>query len=234
MQTVSFLLVFLISAHLAFSYSLVLKSGKLLQGEYFAEEDLTVRIKDENGIILSIKKSNLDLEATKRINELRSSSKGALPVAQVSKQPKGSSQIVQDISERGRVYAQEDLAAMPEVSILGTEKAVEVPVSEESIEIPSKAEQYWRKEGAALRKKLETLKEKRVAAQGKCEGAQRTSSLKIGRPHRNPTNLIDLMDAPPACQQWQELASKVQEAEDRWAEFEIRARKAGVPWQWIE
>ena len=52
-----------------FSYTVVLKSGKKIEGTLLSEDENTLRIKDADGLTISYRKLQLDLEATRLANE---------------------------------------------------------------------------------------------------------------------------------------------------------------------
>lgn len=105
---------------------------------------------------------------------------------------------------------------------------------EETIELPSKPELYWRKEGMALRKRLESLREKLAGVEEACNQARQTGALRRSKPHKKVVDLLSTMDEPAACKKQEELIRQLEETQNRWDDFEIRARRAGVPWSWLE
>jgi hypothetical protein len=64
----------LLTGTTAFSFTVILKSGKKVEGTWIAEDQSTIRVKDQKGIIISFRKDTLDLAAMSRMsrNALRS------------------------------------------------------------------------------------------------------------------------------------------------------------------
>lgn len=53
-----------------FGYDLILKNGKVINGTLVSENDSTIVIRDSHGVIISVRRANLDTEATNRANIL--------------------------------------------------------------------------------------------------------------------------------------------------------------------
>src|SRR5688572_13193670 len=49
-------------------YSLVLKTGKILKGTILSENDATIIIRDSDRVVISVKRTNVDAEATAKAN----------------------------------------------------------------------------------------------------------------------------------------------------------------------
>lgn len=81
------------------AHDVVLKTGKVVHGTLVKEDGESIVIKNPDGIEFTIKKKNVDLDKT----------------AAANKQPAGASAV-----NKGRVYTQEDIAAMREKHNLGT------------------------------------------------------------------------------------------------------------------
>src|SRR5207244_10726906 len=67
---VSFLL---IVSNLALGFTVVLKSGKKIEGAWLDEDRDTIRLKDEKGTILVFRKSTLDFEAMRAASRMQTS-----------------------------------------------------------------------------------------------------------------------------------------------------------------
>lgn len=240
MRVLSFLILFTFVSQLVSAYTIILKSGKFIEGEFLGEDQSTIQIKDPSGILLSVKKYSVDLEATKLKNSLKDRIEPAKSLPS-SVRPVAKS-IVDIAAENrkkgkgGKAYKKEDLAGLPEVSMIGSEDgdSPDLPEIEEPVELPSKAELYWRKEGMALRKRLESLREKLAGVEDACNQARQTGALRRTKPHKKVIDLLPLMDEPSACKKQEELLRQLEETQNRWDDFEIRARRAGVPWVWLE
>lgn len=240
MRVLSFLILFSFISHPTSAHTIVLKSGKLIEGEFLGEDESTIQIKDFSGILLSVKKNSIDLEAT-RLKNSAIDQPESMKSSQVSN-GKVSKTVVQIAAEnrqrrdRGKAYTKEDLSGLPELSIIGSEDSdlSDIPPIEESVELPSKAELYWRKEGIALKKRLESLREKIAGVEEACNQARHNGTIRRAKPHTKAIDLLPMMDEPAVCKKQAELLRQLEETQDRWDDFEVRARRAGVPWAWLE
>lgn len=240
MRVLSFLILFSFISHFTSAHTIVLKSGKLIEGDFLGEDHSTIQIKDLLGIVLSVKKNSVDLEATRlknsAIHQPESMETSQVPDGKVSKS------VVQIAAEnrqrrnRGKPYTKEDLSGLPELSVIGSKDSGLSDISpiEENVELPSKAELYWRKEGIALRKRLESLREKIAGVEEACNQARHNGTMRRAKPHKKIIDLLPMMDEPAVCKKQAELLRQLEETQDRWDDFEIRARRAGVPWSWLE
>ncbi len=60
---------FLFTVSIAFSYDVVLKSGKIVKGSLFSENDDVIVLQDASGIKLTFKKTLVNLERTTEVNK---------------------------------------------------------------------------------------------------------------------------------------------------------------------
>jgi hypothetical protein len=237
LKVLSYLMVFsFFVSHLASAYTIALKSGKFLDGELLGEDGFTIQLKDRSGILLSIKKEFVDLEVTKRKNAPKEPEK-PVPIIQTS--PKTIVQIAEENRQKrnhAKAYTTKDLSGLPELSVIGSEEAdsSEIRLSDPEIEVPSRAEQYWRKEALGLKKRLESLSEKIAGVEEACNQARQTSATSRAKPHKKVVDMLSMMEEPSVCKKYEELLRQLEETQNRWEDFELRARRAGVPWSWLE
>lgn len=238
MKIISFLVVFFVSTHLAFPYTVILSSGKTIEGTLVGENSLTVQIKDNQGTVLSFKKSMLDLDEMSEANQVRQQEQAteitpALPIS------KSLVELAEETkrSRTGftRVYTRVDLNYVPEVSVVGStgDVAPAVEESPHSPRMPSKEEQYWRKTARSMKKELDSLREKEAAARQSCSRAREELAYRRIELRKAPSVLKPIHE-PAECERVEEITGRVQEAEFRLYEFEDRAREAGVPWEWLQ
>lgn len=239
MRIISFLILVLLCVHPLFAYTVVLKSGKRIDGTFVAEDSITLQMKDSRGVILSIKRELLDLEATVREN----SRSEAVPLPDnkdtiVARTPAREIDLVAFAeqtkkSRRGktRTVTAADLDSATELTIMGTEG--ELPPVE--IERNSdREEQRWRSEAVTLRKEIARSRERRISAEASCEEAEQRLLEKRTRPSRQPVPLLRSFQTPTECERLVEIDRQLAEAQTRLENFEERARRSEIPWQWIE
>lgn len=239
MRTISFLILVFLFVHPLFAYTVILKSGKRIEGTFIAEDKATLQIKDSRGVILSFKRELLDLDFMARENA-KSESDPPKPTEDAVTVRKHSREIdlvafaEQTQKERtgsARVVTTADLDSAPELTILGTE---DEPHPDEVTQPTDRDEQRWRKEAVNLKKEISRLREKRISLEVSCQNAGQRLSERRTRPSREPVPLLPSFEKPPECERLEEIDDQLEEAQMRLENFEERARRAEIPWQWLE
>ena len=226
MRVLSFLVLSLLFHSTCFAYIVVLKSGKRVVGNLLGQDATTLQLKDPSGIVLSFKKSILNEDAMSIAN------------ANTSPEEMQSNQKMQTKRDV-RVYKNEDVSQMPELSILESD-STESPYAEFKEEHPPgtqadpKAERSWRSRAVALQKELARLREKKIKVEASCEQSRQSANTQLTTPQKKPVNILALLDRSTACKMLDEIAHQLADAEERWIDFETEARRAEVPWQWLE
>jgi hypothetical protein len=147
MKTFLFSVAILFVSSTLFAHILVLKNGKKIEGTLINESEEGYEIRDSQGIVIFVKRSQLDAEATSKLNVKAETVK---PVVE----KKADSESIKKKKEPVRVLRNEDLDKMPEVSIIGTEETPEEmeetgkakPESEFTKATSEKSEEYWKNE----------------------------------------------------------------------------------------
>jgi hypothetical protein len=215
-----------------------LLNGKQLNGTLIGEDSVTIQLRDPaSGVVLSIKKSNVNLDATTAANiPVQHSTPEIIPNVPGKIPEKSVVEVAREVraarTGQSRTYTREDLNKVPEISY-GNEAEVQ---SERVISDRSESldETYWRKSATSFRKELATLREKKITAGFSCEKAREKRSAQIYGGNKRPSNLNEAFEEPAECKRYEEIQTQLSDAEWRWDSFTERARKAGVPWQWIE
>jgi len=179
---------------------LVLKNGKKLQGTIVKQDALVYEFRDSDGILLTVKKSQIDTEATNKLNSkqqkmenvVESSSEGNVESA-------GTNKSVADIAREVRnkkpsatskkVLTNEDVEHMPEVSIIGTEhteESIEGHANEEHAQPPrddyAEAEKYWKNETYKFKDELDQAREDAEALTKECDDLNKQAAYAIVDP----------------------------------------------------
>jgi hypothetical protein len=238
-RTISFLILVLLFADPLIAYTVVLKSGKRIEGTFVAEDQATLQIKDSRGVILSFKRERLDLDFMVRLNAGSESDPPKATedtfVARTRSREIDlaafADQTQKDRKGNARTVTAADLDSAPELTILGTE---DDPKPEGIEAVSNRDEQQWRKEAVSLRKEISRLREKRIVSETSCQAAEQRLSEKRTRPSRQPAPLLSSFQKPPECLRLAEIDRQIEEAQMRLENFEERARRAEIPWQWIE
>lgn len=237
MRLISFLVVSLFITLVADAYTVVLNSGKQLYGTLIGHDSATIQLRDPYGVVLSIKKSIVDLPATEWANSFVQKSEKPRDVVIPGPPPEKSVvEIAHEVrtARKGnsRLYTKDDLNSMPEISTSNGDGNSYDPVPARSE--PELDESYWRKTAASFRKQLSSLKEKKISTEFSCQKAREKRSRQIYGGNKRPSNLNDAFEEPAECKRFEEIQAQLNEAEWRWDEFTERARRSSVPWSWIE
>jgi hypothetical protein len=232
----SFLLVSFLCANFCPAYTVVLLSGKELCGTLLGEDRVTIQLRDVSGVILSIKKSRIDLDATADANPVVKAKAAAAKV--VAEEPeKTIVDIAREVREsrhgESRLYTRADLDEMPEISV-GEEMSGDTSSDVKAENKPKDDEAFWRKSADKFRKELSKLRERKISAQYSCRKANEKRDASIYGGSKRPSNLNSAFDEPAECEKLRAIESQLEDTEWRWEEFTERARKAEVPWSWIE
>src|SRR4051812_8322593 len=91
-------LLFLFVVQTGFAYTIVMKTGKKIEGTLVSQDETTIVVKDMGGVVLSLRKVNLDVAAMDQIN---TKSTGQEP-SKTSSQPLSRPKSVADIAKRAQ------------------------------------------------------------------------------------------------------------------------------------
>jgi hypothetical protein len=233
----SFLLVSFLCANFCHAYTLVLLSGKQISGTLLGEDRITIQLRDISGVVLSIKKSRIDLDATHRANPIIKADQARPEIVAEELPEKTLVDIAREVREsrhgQSRIYTRADLDRVPEIST-SDESAGEVIENVKPSTEAKDDEKFWRKSATDLRKELSKLRERRISAQYSCRKALEKRDAAIYGGSKRPSNLNSGFDEPAECERLTAIESQLEDSEWRWEEFTERARKAEVPWSWIE
>ena len=193
-------------AHAASAYTVVLKSGKKVDGTVLREDEATIQIKGDDGITLRLNKNSIDAVATNAANP------ATAVKSQIQRQPAPQthqdSKTQESKSDKNRVFTNEDVKDMPEVSILGS--PVQRPAVGSDSEKDGKDgrgpnETCWRTSAIRLRKR-------KAIAQERCGFIRNKPAVAT--------------DPKPECPLMQETEKQIED-------FRQKARQKGVPLDWI-
>jgi hypothetical protein len=219
------------------AYTVVLVSGKQIQGTFLGDDTTTVQLRDLSGVVLSIKKSRIDQDATSQANPVIKTEPAVLEHFAAKPAEKTVVDIAREVREsrhgQSRVYTRADLDHVPEIST-GEQISDEISNNVETAGKAKEDEAFWRKAASDFRKELSKLRERKISAQFSCRKAHEKRDAAVHGGSRHPTNLNSAFDEPAECERLKAVESQLEDAEWRWEEFTERARKAEVPWSWIE
>ena len=240
MRRVTFLLSFLLFLSCADAYTLVLKNGRQCSGDLISDDGPTVQFRDAaTGAMLSLKKDQVDAAATTAVNAPAPEPASDRAAAH-AKADEGRSLASLAAELRGqrtgkaRVYTTADLTRAPQVSVSGTAESSAGLEPEAASKQDAPNEKRWRSEARALRKELESAQDHAAAAEAACDKARHRNQTAMQPLSRRPTELPRLLEQPSECRKMEEMNRRLSDSRNRFDDFEERARRAGVPWQWLE
>lgn len=244
-EYLSAVVILLLAAGIASGYDVVLKNGKKIEGSYLKESDSEVLIRDKDGVTLRFRKSTLDLDAMDRANsQLRRVEtpepvplKESPEVVPVKESPQAKPAPGQSESKAKKVFTNEDLKELPELSYIASEHAQENS-EEEAPNLPPdpyspEIENYWKNRTMEIADRLHQALDDYHALQQECDDAKAALSYYVlngywaGRfaPTTDPAQICD-------------QANHAKAEYDRWAlrleEFQDYARKQGALPGWID
>jgi hypothetical protein len=118
---------------------------------------------------------------------------------------------------------------LPQLSELRTEEP-DYAAQQTSSDVPLD-EAKWRKAAAALLKKKAKLETQLRTAEEKCQLARDQLIVPL---KRKEITFVDPSEEPASCVKAEELRVDVTQISEEWNDFTENARKAGVPWSWLE
>ena len=238
MRKFSFLIPFfsLFIFHCAFSYTVILKSGKAVEGNWIAEDDNTIQLKDPQGVLLSLKKSKVDLSATAQRNLVTAKPvPEARPVTRNPSLVEIANESKKSRAGNARVVSQEDLNRAPAISVFGTTENTNARVEvDDTAPVPDRSERYWHEQAEKLKRAVSEAADKKREAEVGCARAREQGSVRVSKRRSNEVLILAVPAEPSECRRARELDARWEETNRRWLEFADRARREQVPWQWLE
>lgn len=170
---------------------LVLKNGKKLQGTIVKEDDQVYEFRDSEGILLTVKKSQIDTEATNKLNPKQSADSSKQKDVETRTGNKSVADIAREVRNKKpsttskKVLTNEDLEHMPEVSIIGTEHTEEsipdhaAPPDKDHF---AEAEEYYKNETYKFKDELDRAREDAEALAKECDDLNKQAAYAIVDP----------------------------------------------------
>jgi hypothetical protein len=252
------LIAFLLFSTTLFADTLVLKNGKKIQGTIIKEDAESYKIKDLEGIVILVKKSQINPEATV-INRKSTATPENKP--EVKSVPDGSQSTpsVVDAARQARekkkgnvrVLRKEDLDKMPEVSIIGTDEPIEERPAESETESSSasatseKSEEYWKSETRKFAMDIRRVEEDIAQLNKDCEELGKQAAYALIDPGQYvmvngvwiPVGGYDpsvIQHAQDVCHQAEQAKSELAKIHAELEEFQDYARRQGALPGWVD
>lgn len=232
-KSAALVLLFLFTCiHLVFGYTVLLKNGKKIEGIFVEENEEKILIKDKDGIVLTFRKGTLDLERMKQINTEKIESE---PPPEKSPQTRPA-QTQNTEKNNKRVFKNEDLKDLPELSIIGSESSSDDPneemVAEDFEDQSLDAEAFWKEETRKLADRLYDAKDYYESLKKDCKDAQDALTWYV-------LNGIYLnssvgFESQQICDEANQAKAEYEHWEQEMEEFQERARREGALPGWVD
>jgi hypothetical protein len=224
----------LIWAGIAFSYTAVLKNGKKIEGVLVGEDENQIWVKDSEGVTITIRKSILDLELSKESNS-ESIPETIAPVKEGVSQDKSLAEIAREAKRTGnsRVFRNEDLKNLPEITVLGTRYAARTSAERDQDEEVEKA---WKEVALEIYRRLEWAAEKYESLRKQCDelsmaaGFAADDSLQTGTPLGSPV----IAQAAEACARMEQAQEDLLVVQEEFEMLQDEARQKVIPPGWVD
>ncbi|HET6266391.1 MAG TPA: hypothetical protein VFG11_01650 [Acidobacteriota bacterium] len=230
----SLILFFLIATQLS-AFTVVLKSGRTVEGTLIAEDSVTIQLRDPAGTVLSFRKSTLDLQATTEANHTKSAAPASTGTVQVKPRslPELAAQVRATRNPRIRVLTNADVDRTAPLAILTSSEEPDYSGIPEPVSVQPKEIESWLKKIASLHKQIDLLLEKQSVASAACE--QSKNGLPISRPRKSHgVMVLDPLAPSGDCERLEVIRRQVEDAQARLADIQDQARKRGIPWSRLE
>jgi hypothetical protein len=251
-------LIFILVTLPIFAEVLVLKNGKRLEGKIIHEDDKVYEFRDSTGIVLTVKKSQVDAEGTQKLN---AEQKELDTAAEVSKETKTESSTedtsVADLARvaranrtgTARTLRKEDLEKTPELSIIGTTQ------SEDRIEdhvpppdhLSEKNEDYWKNQTRQFANDLRRVRDDVELLGKECDDLNKQAGYAIVDPSQymvingvlvpisgSGYDYTIIQRAQEVCFQSEQAKKELARIEKELQEFQEDARRKGALPGWID
>ncbi len=251
-----FFLIFIFLTTSLLADILVLKNGKKVEGSLIYQDDEVFQLRDTMGIIITVKKSQIDQEATRKLNEeqkkLESVSEPPKQSPQSKPQEVGVADLAREAREKklgkARTLRKEDLEKMPELSIIGTEDTGEKPTEPKLSETPrEKTEEDWKSETRRFANALRRAQDDAEIYGKKCDDLGKQAAYAI----TDPTQYIlvngvlipiggsgydasIIQRTQEVCFQAEQANKQLERLQKELDEFQEQARREGALPGWVD
>jgi hypothetical protein len=238
---------------------LVLKNGKKLQGTILHEDDKVYELRDTTGIVLTVKKSQVDAEATQKLNSIQEKSENT---SEVSNETEAESKLenasVADLARAARAnrtgtartLRKEDLEQTPELSIIGTtqsEERIEDHAPPPSDHLSEKNEEYWKSQTRQFANDLHRVRDDVDYLTKECDDLNKQAAYAIVDPSQyiivngvlipvsgSGYDSTTIQRAQEVCDQAERAKRELAQIQRELEQFQEDARRKGALPGWID
>jgi hypothetical protein len=238
-----FILLFVIEV--ASAYTVILKNGKKVEGTYLEENDSQIVVRDKDGIVLTFRKTTLDLDAMSGVNpQTPQEQKPEAASTQDSAQTKPADPKPSDTKSTQKptkVFTNEDVKDLPELSVAGSEQPQEIAEEEagpeESVQDEPdaygvEAEMYWKDQTRKISNRLYEAEDNYTRVQKECDDAKEAFAWYALNGYWGGG--FAPYDPAYVCDQANQAKAVYDDWKSRFEEFQERARREGALPGWID
>jgi hypothetical protein len=252
-------LIFILGTLPIFAEVLVLKNGKKLQGAIIHEDDKVYEFRDSEGVVLSVKKSQVDAEETQKLNAEQKELDTATEVSKETKsESKAENTSVADLARvaranrtgTARTLKKEDLEQTPELSIIGTtqsEERIKDHAPSPADTLSEKNEDYWKSQTRQFANDLRRARDDVELLGKECDDLNKQAAYAIVDPSQyiivngvlvpisgSGYDSTTIQRAQEVCFQSEQAKKELARIEKELQEFQEDARRKGALPGWID
>lgn len=231
-----FLFVFMTVCCTALAYTVILKNGKQVQGTFVEDKGSTIEIKDRDGVLLTFRKSTLNLDKMLEVNGGESSAPAPGPTPTQT-----APQDTEKPRKATKVYTNEDLKDLPELAVAGSDEPVTYPEETVAEDQPTQdkpaasfdAEAYWKSQTREIGTRLRQVEGDYEYLKQQCDNAREALKYYVLNGYMG-VNLAVAQDATYFCDQANQAKAELERQQKDLEDFQDHARKEGALPGWID
>lgn len=203
MRVFLYLFCLLLATFDLYAFTAILKSGKKIEGTLVAQDGTAMRLKGNDGIVLTLKKDALDLPAMVSLNgQPKEAPAAEHSSAKPTSRPRSLAEIAKEAQLKrtgtAKVLTKQDIPNLPEITVIGTEKQPTIGQSPAHDKLPPKVsregrkpiaiwqdEAYWRAEAQRLKEKVDDLRRQQQEMDTRCAKTGGPGSVEIITEYEN-------------------------------------------------
>jgi|GEM_PF-6791460 len=225
-NTYQLVFLFLLLADLSFSYQLILKNGKSIQGTFVSEDTEKITVKDSDGTLLNFKKSSVDLDKTAEANKPAKE-----PAQPAVEEPKNVTPepTVEKPKKPARKYTDNDLYRLRgEYPMDNTGAEIQAP-GPDAEQGKSMSGEEWQQLTQTLLNQAKQAEQYSQAASAKCKELQGATiqTHVVVNAQNQPVDMVEA--TKQACQGAEDAKAQMEAARQNYQAAVEQARQQNVP-----
>ncbi len=211
------------------AYTVLLKNGKRVEGILVEDKTAEILIRDKDGIVLTFRKATLDLDAMSKLNVTSDGGSADTPDEETCCDAKPA--IENRSTESKRVFTNEDLKDLPELSIMGPDPA-ELVDDEIPDSLSPEAEMYWKEQTRELATRLYEAEDNYNYVKKQCEDAKAAFAWYVLNGYWGAG--MTPYDPSYVCDGAEQVRAEYERWKDRLETLQEQARQEGALPGWVD